>query len=156
MVETRRGIAVTLAGAALLATVAAIVALSVSFAPAAAGPAPGERFYEAYYSPRDELDVANTTVNGGTYQITYAIDIRFVERTSSATLVCVLRDPNSSVLRFSPDSVRRIQSSGNAQHVEFTGVYALPPMSLGIRCHTTVDGFVKAHFSNITLTTEQG
>jgi hypothetical protein len=155
MMSTRRG-AVTLAIVALLAMLGAIFALSESFTPASAGPVPADRYYSAYLVPTDQLDVADTTVDGGTYKISYAVDVHFSESTSSAMLVCRLQDPNRSLIRLSPDSVRRIPTSANVQHIEFSSVYELPPVSLGIRCHTTVSGVVKVHFSNITLATLLG
>ena len=154
--RNRRGVTVTLAVVALFAMVTSVIVFSESIAPAAAGPAPADRYFASYLAPTDLLDVADTTVDGGTYKVSYAIDVHFTERTSSATLVCGLKDPNHIILRFSPDSVRSINASAGVQHIEFSSVYELPPISLGIRCHTTVGGLVKAQFSNITLNTEQG
>jgi hypothetical protein len=154
--RNRRRLIVTLVLVAILLMIGAIVAFAAALSPVTAGPAPADRYYQSYLTPTDLLDVADTTVDGGTYKVTYAMDVHFAERTSAATLICGLKDPNHVILRFSPDSVRRIRPSARPQHVEFSGIYELPPISLGIRCHTTVAGLVSAQFSNITLTTEQG
>ena len=73
-----------------------------------------------------------------------------------ATLTCALRDPNTPALVFQPDSSRTVPTAAQAQHIEFTGIYALPPMSFGVRCHTSVAGSVRILFTNIRLDARTG
>jgi hypothetical protein len=152
----RRGVVVTLAGAALGVVLVAIGVLAVWLAPSSAKPVFSERYFAGYFGTGDLMDIADNTVDVGTYRITYEADVLFQESTSRATLTCGLRDPNLTILRFSPSSARSVRSSANVQHIRFTGEYALPPMSFALRCQTNVAGDVRAQFSNITLTTQVG
>ena len=98
------------------------------------------------------MDVADSTIDSGEYQISYSMDVLFDENVSGATLVCGLRPANGTITHFEPDSRTRVRSSGSVQHLEFSGPYAVPELSFGLRCHPTLAGHVTAHFSNITLT----
>lgn len=153
---SRPRLAVALVGASLTVALVAIALVGVSLAPSSAATGPAQRFIAGYYTPSDLLDVAGHTVDVGTYQISYVADVRFEEPVDGARLACALRDPNTPALRFQPDSSRTIGSSPATQHIEFTGIYALPPMSFGLRCHTSVTGPVRILFTNVSLTTREG
>jgi hypothetical protein len=145
-----------------IAAVLVVVILVVIARVSAAGtgdtglPSPTKAFFSGYYTSADLMDVTDSSVDSGDWQVSYAIDVRFTEKADNATLVCGLRDPNHRILHFSPDSRTRLKANSGVQHLEFTGVYELPEIAIGIRCYPTVPGIVTAEFSNIALTTRRG
>ena len=136
---------------ALVGILGGAAALDASFASSTQPETSTDVNYDGYYGAKSLLFAGNVTVNGGQYRLGYSADVRFVSSDPGATMSCGLIDPTHQIGYILSNTFHRTPANGTVRHIEFSALYSLPDLTIGLRCRPSISGKIRLQVTNIRL-----
>lgn len=113
----------------------------------------GSSLVVGYYTPDDQLPLANLTIVDGAYNVRYSAEVRFFSRQPGTVLRCGLVD-TSGRISYLPQSVSEAPGNGTWTTIAHDEAFELPGLTLGIRCAPSTAGPIGLAYRDVALTAE--